>query len=245
MRNIKLSLAVLTFLAYSFAQINLLSDDITFRSTTTANHSSTHYGDLTLSGGTLGTSWGWLTCNHLYNNGFAVFNRDVSISGALQVYGTKNFIQLHPTDDNKAVRYICIESGEALTVARGTATTLSGIAEITLPEHFALVTSNLAPLTVLLTPEKVPVLLYTKDKTKEKVIVAMKKSDFDEFGDATFAWQITGVRDGFENQKVILDLDKNGNTIDDETVSPKRAKMNERIEKLMEKQKAAIQSKSK
>ncbi|NLW32441.1 MAG: hypothetical protein GXY77_13410 [Fibrobacter sp.] len=104
--------------------------------------------------------------------------------------------------------YIAIESGEALTVARGTAKTENGKAEIELPEHFSLVTSENAPLTVLLTPENVPVLLYTKNKSKTKVTVAMKKSDLFEFGDVQFAFQVTGVRDGFEDEEIMVDTDK-------------------------------------
>ena len=61
---------------------------------------------------------------------------------------------------------------------------------------------------MLLTPENAPVLLYTKNKSKTNVTVAMKKSDLFEFGDVQFAFQVTGVRDGFEDEEIIVDTDK-------------------------------------
>ena len=36
----------------------------------------------------------------------------------------------------------------------------------------------------------------------------MKQSDFTEFRDVEFSFQVTGVRDGFENQEVIVDVEK-------------------------------------
>jgi len=36
----------------------------------------------------------------------------------------------------------------------------------------------------------------------------MKKSDYAEFRDVEFAYQVTGVRDGFENEEVIVNIDK-------------------------------------
>jgi hypothetical protein len=231
------------------AQINLLSNSINFRTDNNSAQATMHYGDLHLEGGTQGSSWGWLYCNKVNDNG------ELSVAGAayiigtlsvqdhasfyngIDVYGgTKNFIQPHPTDTTKAIRYICIESGEALTLARGTAKTVFGVASIDLPEHFGLVTSDEAPLTVLLTPENAPVLLYTAKKTKSQIIVNMKKSDFEQFGDAEFAWQVTGVRDGFENQQVIVDIDDNGSIKDSKVISGKRAILDEKVKKLMNKQ---------
>ena len=106
------------------------------------------------------------------------------------------------------LRYIPIESGEALTLARGTSKTINGKSEIPLPEHFSLVTSSEAPITVLLTPQRAPVVLYTMEQSKDRVVVGMKDSDYFEFGDVEFAFQVTGVRDGFEDEEIIVDIDK-------------------------------------
>jgi hypothetical protein len=110
----------------SLAQINFLSDFIAFRSYNNANHGTTHYGDLNIDGGTTGAGWGWMTCEAGYVNYW------FDIYGNLNVYGTKNFVHPHPTDTTKVIKYIAIESGEALTLARGTATTVNGQAIVTL-----------------------------------------------------------------------------------------------------------------
>lgn len=243
----KIAAAVVMMLAVcSFAQINLLSPSINFRDANSAGNYSFHYGDLQLLGGNAGSSWGWLWCNQVHCTGMAFIGGKVFAGAGLEVTGnfdvisgTKNFIQMHPTDSTKAIKFIAIEAGEALTLARGTATTYKGVSEITLPEPFSLVTSDSAPLTVLLTPEKVPVLLFTQDKSKNKIVVSMKKSDYIEFGDAQFAWQVTGVRDGYENEQIIVDIDKNGDLKENAVVSTKRAKMNERTAQWIEKRKAA------
>lgn len=206
----------------SLAQINLLSDYITFRSYNNAARGTTHYGDLNIDGGSSGTGWGWMTCEAGYVNDW--FN----IYGNLNVYGTKNFVHPHPTDTTKVIKYIAIESGEALTLARGTAATVNGQAIVTLPEHFKLVTSTDAPITVILTPEEAPVLLYTKEKSKEQIVIGMKDSDFYEFGDVSFAFQVTGVRDGFEDEEVIVDIVEKA---ENDRVSAKRADYNEKVKK--------------
>ncbi|HEX3018890.1 MAG TPA: hypothetical protein VHP36_01245 [Chitinispirillaceae bacterium] len=68
----------------------------------------------------------------------------------------------------------------------------------------------------------------------------MKPADFKEFGDAQFAWQVSGVRDGYENEEIIVDAESywKGNHSAG-TVSEKRAKLNKWVEKEMTKQKVA------
>jgi hypothetical protein len=170
--------------------------DIEFRSHANPYGNTYHYGDLQVSGGIGGNNYGWMVANRLYLN------------GNLNVYGSKNFIHPHPTDESKVIKYVAVESGEAVTLARGIAKTVNGEATVTLPEHFSLVTSKEALITVILTPEGVPVLLYTKQKSKDKIVVAMKKSEFETFSDVVFAFQVTGVRDGFEKQEVIISEDQ-------------------------------------
>lgn len=204
------------------AQINLLSNSVTFRSYNNANHGTTHYGDFNINGGSTGDSWGWLTCERSY-----VYGKS-TVYGDLNVYGNKNFIHPYPEDSTKVIKYVAIESGEALTLSRGTASTVNGQAIIEMPEHFKLVTSSDETVTVILTPEKAPVLLYTKEKSKERIIVAMKSNDFFEFGDVPFAFQVTGVRDGFEDEEVIVDITEKAES---GNMSVKRAEYNERVKK--------------
>ncbi|MBN2604001.1 MAG: hypothetical protein JXA91_07720 [Candidatus Thermoplasmatota archaeon] len=222
-----------------YSQINLNSSSINFRTNTTAGNSTYHYGDLHLEGGTSGSSWGWLYCNLINNNGNSyLYGPAYFYSGLNVLSGTKNFIQMHPSDSTKVIKYIAIEAGEAITLARGLSKTVSGSVDIILPEHFALVTSSDAPLTVLLTPENAPVTMYTSSKTKEHVTVVMKHSDYEEYGDATFAWQINGVRDGYENEQIICDTDSLLEGLNNpSSMSEKRKKMDNWAKKEMKKSK--------
>ncbi len=230
LKAICLSFVFFALVSHTDAQINLLSNNITFRQYENPMNFTYHYGDLQILGGSSGEFWGWLWCNQLRCNSDAIF------WGNLSVAGNKNFIHPHPTDSNKVIKYICVESGEALTIARGLAKTTGGSVSIAIPEHFSLVTSNDAPLTLLLTPENAPVLLYSTKKTKEQITVAMKPSDFKEFGDVTFSWQLSGVRDGYENGKVILDLETLANTDNSITsTSESRKKLSENTKRMAEK----------
>jgi len=197
------------------------------------------HGDLNLDFYGSGNLYGWIYTKRIIVNG-TIYSTDARISGNLYVTGVKSFIHPHPTDDSKVIKYIAIESGEALTLARGTAKTVNGEATVALPEHFSLSTSKDVPVTVILTPEGAPVLLYTKQKNKEKIVIAMKKSDYTAFGDVEFAFQVTGVRDGFEKQDIIVDVEK--------LYAPEQGKANNEVQKridvLNEKTKAITQRKS-
>ena len=230
------------FLFGVYAQINLMSNDIQFRSYDNANQATYHYGDLRLEGGSIGSSYGWLYTNAINCYGFASIIGNTTIYGSLLVYGTKNFVHPHPTDSTKLIKYIAIESGEALTLARGTSKTVNGQVTIALPEHFSLVTSADAPVTVLLTPKRAPALLYTKEESKEQIVVAMKESDFFEFHDVEFAFQVTGVRDGFEDEEIIVDISKKNGQ---ENISEKRTAYNEKVKVIAEKMKQEKKSKTK
>ncbi|MDR3012087.1 MAG: hypothetical protein LBU70_02615 [Chitinispirillales bacterium] len=130
------------------------------------------------------------------------------INGTIHATNLKSFIHPHPTDESKVIRYTAIESGEVLTVARGVARTENGQAIIELPPHFSMVTSEEAPISVIVTPKGAPVLLYVKEESREKIVIAMREPDFIEFKDVEFSYQVTGVRDGFEKIEVVVDEGK-------------------------------------
>lgn len=239
-----------SFISAVSAQINLKANTINFRDYNNPGNTTTHYGDLILSGGQSGTSWGWLTANRINSVGDATFGStawclgDMITYGNLSVYGAKNFLHPHPTDSTKIIKYIAIESGEALTVARGTAKTVNGASEIVLPEHFTLVTSTKAPVTVIVTPEKVPALLYVKEKSTEKIVIGMKSADHFEFGDIEFAYQVTGVRDGFEDEQIIVE-EENLSGEKSLNLSNNNNEVKARIAKRAEKARSAIMQKAK
>jgi hypothetical protein len=231
------------------SQINLNANTVQIRSQNNYYEKWTYnYGDLSVQDGSTNGSWGWLHCNKLvvnYNSDHASeINANVIVYRDLYVYGNKHFVHPHPTDDAKVIRYVATESGEALTLTRGTAKTVNGEATIKLPEHFSLVTSDKAPITVIITPKGAPVLLYTKEESKNQILIAMKKSDFAEFRDVEFAYQVTGVRDGFENQEVIIDAEKlNVSVTEPDNDVQKRIKAHaQRMEKRMEKRRVQVEN---
>ena len=71
--------------------------------------------------------------------------------GDLTTHGSKMFIEPHPTDPSKAIRYVSLEGPESGTYFRGRGKFERGVARITVPEDFRFVTSENG-LTVQVTP---------------------------------------------------------------------------------------------
>jgi hypothetical protein len=65
--------------------------------------------------------------------------------------GMKFFVEPHPTDASKVIRYIALEGGEPGTYFRGRGKFERGMARITVPEDFRLVTDD-EGLSVQITP---------------------------------------------------------------------------------------------
>jgi hypothetical protein len=127
-------------------------------------------------------------------------NTDLTVTGALMVFGPKAFVQAHPTEPTQEIVYIALEGNEAGTYTRGSAQLKNGIVEISLPEDFALVTSTNG-LTVQVTPRgPARSMLYVESITPQKLVVkASNRSD----GELPFDFMINGLRLGFENHQVI------------------------------------------
>ena len=75
----------------------------------------------------------------------------ISFTNNLAGTGTKSFVEPHPTDAAKAIRYISLEGNEAGTYFRGRGKFERGVARIVVPEDFRLVTDP-EGLTVQITP---------------------------------------------------------------------------------------------
>jgi hypothetical protein len=75
----------------------------------------------------------------------------VYFSGGLAGTGTKSFIEPHPTDPALAIKYVSLEGPEAGTYFRGRGKFQRGIASITVPETFRIVTAE-EGLSVQITP---------------------------------------------------------------------------------------------
>jgi hypothetical protein len=81
----------------------------------------------------------------------AKFDYGVYSAGRTGASGTKSFVDPHPTDASKVIRYISLEGNEPGTYFRGRGKFQRGTARIAVPEDFRLVTDE-EGLTVQITP---------------------------------------------------------------------------------------------
>ncbi|MCE9593161.1 MAG: FG-GAP-like repeat-containing protein [Planctomycetes bacterium] len=142
----------------------------------TAGFSGTNYGVL---GNTNSTS------------GYGVFS-----AGAFGGTGAKYFIQPHPTDASKEIRFACLEGNESGTYFRGTAHVHGGRAAIVVPDDFRMVTEA-EGLTVQLTASG-PTRVWVESKALSGIVVG---SDLDLDVD----YLVQGVRRGFSKLETIRD----------------------------------------
>jgi hypothetical protein len=78
-------------------------------------------------------------------------NLAVYAGGSLEASGSKSFVDPHPTDASKVIRYYSLEGPESGTYFRGRGKFDRGIARIEVPEDFRMVTDD-SGLTVQVTP---------------------------------------------------------------------------------------------
>lgn len=155
----------------------------------------------------------WLT--NYVNNGFvAVFDGSgnnqcgayVNSSNQGVIYGDiKNFRMDHPTQPENEIWYASLEGPEAGAYTRGTSSLVNGKATVTFPEHFELV-ANATTLTVIVTP--------LDGSSKGLAVVEKTAQGFEVVellggnGTYDFDWEVKGVRQGFENYRVIRPKDE-------------------------------------
>jgi hypothetical protein len=120
----------------------------------------------------------------------------VYASGRLAASGTKAFIQPHPDDAARAIQFICLEGNESGTYFRGTTRLVNGVAEISIPEEWRLVSES-SGITVQVTPRE-PVVLCVPTKTRERILVRGT-------GDCEFDYLVNGVRRGFARYEPYLE----------------------------------------
>ena len=144
------------------------------------------------------TEAGWLVINDENGNEVIEMRGNNGSITAIQ----KNFRMDHPNDPTKEIYYSCIEGPEVASYFRGTARLNNGEANIQLPEHFSLVTSEQG-LTVQLTPlsSTSKGLAVTNKSTREITV----KELFEGQGNYEFDYLIQGIRQGFENFQVVRD----------------------------------------
>jgi hypothetical protein len=122
-------------------------------------------------------------------NGIADMNSQsagVFDGGITVINGSKGFVEPHPIDPTREIRYVCLEGPENGTYFRGTAHIVNGFATIEVPEHFRMV-SRPEGLTVQLTPVREMAVLAVVSRSLEKIVVQGSS-------DVEFDYMINGVR---------------------------------------------------
>jgi len=109
--------------------------------------------------------------------------------------GTKSFIEPHPTDASKEIRYVSLEGPEAGTYFRGTARTVRGFATIEVPESFRMVTAERG-LTAVVTPTGQLAQIAVISKSLDKIVVQSSQ-------DVTFDYVVNGVRKAFQDWEAV------------------------------------------
>ncbi|HKE00904.1 MAG TPA: hypothetical protein VKE69_07840, partial [Planctomycetota bacterium] len=103
--------------------------------------------------------------------------------------GQKSFLQPHPTDPSREIRFVCLEGNESGTYFRGSAKLVGGVAVIEVPEEFRLA-SEATSLTVQLTPSGERASLWTEKEDTTSIVVRGDR-------DVKFHYLVNGVRRGF------------------------------------------------
>lgn len=109
--------------------------------------------------------------------------------------GTKSFVEPHPTDAGKEIRFVSLEGPESGTYFRGTAKTVNGFATIEVPESFRLVTST-EGLTAVVTPTGKLVQIAVISKSLDSIVVQSS-------ADVAFDYVVNGVRKAFQDWEAI------------------------------------------
>ena len=119
----------------------------------------------------------------------------VYYDGGLGGFGTKSFLEPHPTDPERIVRYYSLEGPESGTYCRGSAATSGGVALLELPDTFRWVT-DVEGLTVQVTPTGPEFVQFRVEKKGlEQVVVRTSQ-------DTTFDWVVQGVRRAYKGAEV-------------------------------------------
>ena len=109
--------------------------------------------------------------------------------------GAKYFVQPHPYDPSKEIRFVCLEGNESGTYFRGSTSLVNGRAYINVPEEFRLV-SELDGLTVQVTAMGPNAGLWVESKTLDQIVVVGN-------GNVEFDYFVNGVRRGFADLELI------------------------------------------
>ena len=114
--------------------------------------------------------------------------------------GEKNFVQNHPYEDDRIIKYASLEGDEVGTYTRGTARLVAGEARVPLGETFKWVTNPDIGLTAHLTPRGECEGLFVESLTTSEIVVRELHGGR---SDVVFDYIVHGLRIGFEESGVV------------------------------------------
>jgi hypothetical protein len=137
--------------------------------------------------------------------GYGVLGQVLNSSGGYAVYaqgslgasGSKNFVEPHPSDATKEIRYASLEGREVGTYFRGSGHLIHGEATIEVPADFKIVTST-EGLTVVVTPIGELATIACMSKSLDRIVIRGS-------ADVDFDYIVSGVRKAFADFAPIHD----------------------------------------
>jgi hypothetical protein len=136
-----------------------------------------------------------LRSGYLANSVYAVY-----AAGDLAATGTKAFVDPHPTDATKTIRFIALEGPEAGTYFRGRGRFVHGRAVIDVPDAFRMTTEE-EGMTVHLTPIGGLAMVAVTRQSLDRIEAEASK-------DVEFSYVVYGVRRGYRDYEPIADGDE-------------------------------------
>ena len=137
--------------------------------------------------------------NQLNYGDLGTVNYAVYAHGDIGASGVKYFVDPHPTDASKVIRYVALEGPEAGTYVRGKGKFVDGHATISLPETFRTETEE-GSLTVNITP-----LGHIADVGTASVVSATLDGIVAEATrDSEFSYVVFGVRKGYAQYEPVV-----------------------------------------
>ncbi|HET7453720.1 MAG TPA: hypothetical protein VFL12_13315 [Thermoanaerobaculia bacterium] len=130
------------------------------------------------------------------SHNFAVYSfGNVKFTGTMTATGTKSFVEPHPTDATKEIRFVCLEGPESGTYFRGRGRFQGGIAAIDVPESFRSVT-DAEGLTVVATPVGGPAVVWVAKLGLDRIVLQASS-------DVEFHYVVNGVRKAYRDFQAI------------------------------------------
>lgn len=122
------------------------------------------------------------------------------VNGDSYVVGNKSFVEPHPTDASKIIRYISLEGNESGTYFRGRGRFQNGLAVIDVPEDFRIVTDP-EGLTVQITPIGGLATVGVMKMDLNRIVVQSSRN-------LEFSYMVNGIRHAYKDAGPIAENDK-------------------------------------